>query len=662
MWQISDATSRYMGTEFCKRLVEQIAKSFGYRYVFIAIPSQGRTTRLRTVAFWSGSELIDNFAYELTGAPCEKVMERGVCFFPDGVQNRFPNDRTLRVLGASSYLGIPLTDCGGNVIGILAMCDVRAMEDCPQTRYLLAMLADRATVELQRWSESEARQKSEAQVRLLTEQAPVGLWTIDRDLIVTHMVGGAIRAITPETETLVGKSLFDLFRTTDTTFPAIANHLRALAGEENSYEIRWRNRLFQARLEPLRDHDNEIVGVAGVAFDVTDLQQAQQSLIASENRFRRLVEYAPESVTLFDIESGKFVMANAAATKLFGYSEQEFLNLNPSDLSPPTQPDGRSSRAKAMEWIDRACRGGMEQFDWVHCDREGRQFQCEVSLLSLQDNNRTMIRGSVLDVSQRRRAEDKLRAREAELAHVARISTMGEMVGGVAHELNQPLYAIQNFAKACEKLVGSSSGFDRDQLCEWMERIGSTAQYAGHVLTRLRNFVQQAPMNRSAADLHEIVDTALMLTHFEARRRRVQIQIDLAKALPKVDADAVQIQQVLVNLIRNAFEATGELFDQTARIVISAQPLSDVVRVQVRDNGRGLPADEFQIFDAFTSTKSGGMGLGLAIAKTIAEAHGGTLIARRPDGRGALFEFTLKTANQTQNRNQSENNGDGSTR
>ncbi len=644
MRQILESTSRFVGADFCSKLVEAISSTLGFRYAFIAMPQGDQTDRMKTVAFWSGETLIENFVYELSNSPCQKVMDRSVCFYADHVQEQFPKDRSLQRLGVRSYLGVPLIGRGGNVIAMMAMCDVRPMEDRPELRDLIALLADRAAVELDRWQESEARRESETQVRLLTDRSPVALWTTDSDLLFTRMCGGALRPIGLDREDLIGTSLYELLETTEESSRTIQAHLAAVAGEKRAYEMTFRNRVFQACVEPLRDHSGDITGVIGVAFDVTALKQTQQSLVASELRFRRLVEYAPEAVTLFDLEKQRFVMANAAAVKLFGYTKEEFLELTPVDLSPPKQLDGRPSAEKAMELLELARRGSVAAFDWVHCDRYGRPIQCEVHLLPLEDQGRMMIRGSAVDVSAKRKAEEELRSREDELAHVARISIMGEMAGGVAHELNQPLYAIQNFAKACESLVGNQPEFDRDQLCEWMERISSTAQYAGQVIARLRDFVKQSPLNRRSTDLREIVETAFMLTHFEARRRRVQIEIDLPDSLAPVHADAVQIQQVLVNLIRNGFEAVGELSDRRARIEIAARRLDRVVEVEVRDNGRGLPGDDVSIFDAFTSTKPGGLGLGLAIAKTITEAHGGTLLAKQREGPGAAFRFTLEIA------------------
>jgi PAS domain S-box-containing protein len=304
---------------------------------------------------------------------------------------------------------------------------------------------------------------------------------------------------------------------------------------------------------------------------------------------------------------------------------------------PPQQSTVRDA-------IQRAAQGEFVRFECTHVRYDGEVRDFDFSLSPIRDDD-----GSVIylvpegrDITEQKRAEASLRQKEAELAHVARVSTIGEMVAGLAHELNQPLYTIQNYGKACGNLLGDDNDVDRDQIREWLDEITSTAEYAGEVLLRLRNFVNRVPSEKEVVDLGETIGTAISFVHHEARESVAAIECAMSGALPTVFADAVQIQQVIVNLLRNAIEATQEKPHGDPQVTISTETKHDLVEVAVADNGAGLPSEsDLKIFEAFNSTKPDGMGLGLAISKTIVEAHGGTLVADNRPGGGAVFRFTL---------------------
>ena len=245
------------------------------------------------------------------------------------------------------------------------------------------------------------------------------------------------------------------------------------------------------------------------------------------------------------------------------------------------------------------------------------------------------------DVSEKKQAEQSLREIESQIAHLNRVSTMGEMVGGLAHELNQPLYAIQNYAKACGNLLADNDDANRDQLKQWLEQISSTTLYAGEVLLRLRNFVTRVRMNKNAVEIDQMIATALAITKHAALSKGIRVEQQIPDPLPTVKADAVQIEQVLVNLLQNAFDATEQQSSGEPTVKITAASKNSFVEIAVADNGPGLPPAAVKIFEAFNSTKSDGMGLGLAISKTIVEGHGGTLTATNGADGGAVFRFTL---------------------
>jgi two-component system sensor kinase FixL len=231
------------------------------------------------------------------------------------------------------------------------------------------------------------------------------------------------------------------------------------------------------------------------------------------------------------------------------------------------------------------------------------------------------------------------------LTHVARLSTLGEMAAELAHELNHPLYAILNYAKACRNALAEEGPPDLDALREWNEEIAEIASSAAEVVRRLRSFAQRGESPRTACRIEEIVKEALGLFAAEMRRARVTVETSFAAASPSVHVDRVQIQQILVNLLSNAVEAMQASPAEMRRITIRTSLGDEEVEVAVSDRGAGLPAEgATKIFEPFITTKPEGLGMGLSIARTIVEAHGGRLWADAAPGGGATFHFTLPRA------------------
>jgi two-component system sensor kinase FixL len=231
---------------------------------------------------------------------------------------------------------------------------------------------------------------------------------------------------------------------------------------------------------------------------------------------------------------------------------------------------------------------------------------------------------------------------QRQLTHVARLSTLGEMVAELAHELNHPLYAILNYAKASRNVLTEEGPPDLESLREWNQEIADIALSAAEVVKRLRTFARRGEAPRTGCRVEEIIADALGLVAVEMRRARATVETSFAAALPPVHVDRVQIQQILVNLLSNAIEAVQTLPVESRRITIQASVCDEVVQVAVSDRGVGLPpGNETEIFEPFVSTKPEGLGMGLSIARTIVEAHGGRLWAQANPEGGATFQFTL---------------------
>jgi PAS domain S-box-containing protein len=241
------------------------------------------------------------------------------------------------------------------------------------------------------------------------------------------------------------------------------------------------------------------------------------------------------------------------------------------------------------------------------------------------------------------RAEERAREQLAQLAHVARLATMGEMASGLAHELNQPLCAIVNFTEACVGLL-QRDGPERENLPQALNEVARQAQRAGEVIRRLRDFVKRREPERRAVDINALVREVVAFTNVELRHGDVRVRIALGKRLPKVFADSIQIEQVLVNLVRNACEAMRDADLGAKTLTIESVRRKGAVEVRVGDNGPGVPDElRHRLFEPFFTTKSDGMGMGLSISRSIMEVHEGRLWATPNRKGGTTFHFTIPT-------------------
>lgn len=242
----------------------------------------------------------------------------------------------------------------------------------------------------------------------------------------------------------------------------------------------------------------------------------------------------------------------------------------------------------------------------------------------------------------RERSERRIRTIELELAHVARVATMGQLAAGIAHELNQPLTAITSHTESCKRRVLSGNG-DSDELCKDLEEVVKLAMQAGATIRRLRDFIGTHEPHRSSLNINDVVKEASSILDWEAQRSRIPLRLELAPGLPTVLGDSILIQQVILNLARNALDAMIDNKDHERGLIIRTTTADrTTVEIAVSDTGPGVPAEEVErLFEPFFSTKPDGMGLGLAISRSITEANSGHLTAEPNSGRGMTFRITL---------------------
>jgi len=258
--------------------------------------------------------------------------------------------------------------------------------------------------------------------------------------------------------------------------------------------------------------------------------------------------------------------------------------------------------------------------------------------------------GAVTDITERVRAEETVRKTHAQLAHVTRVTALGELAASVAHEVNQPLTAIINNANACLALLPTDTD-EFDEVCKALAEIANDADRASAVLARIRGLVKKSPLEKARLHLCDVVSAVLVLVKPEATARRVTVQAQIPEDLPLTFGDRIQLQQVLLNLVINGMDAMNRVEEQKRLLLISGRrdEYDDwlAATISVQDFGIGLKTEEMErLFDAFYTTKPQGMGMGLAISRSIVEEHGGRLWAESNKGPGATFLFSLPAADR----------------
>ncbi len=389
-----------------------------------------------------------------------------------------------------------------------------------------------------------------------------------------------------------------------------------------------------------------LASIDDLKFQIAEREKAEAAVrelaTGLEAKVRRLVDANIIGICIWNLE-GRIIEANEAFLRMVGYDREDLVSGRVS-WREVTPDKWRAADERALAEL--VATGVCEPFEKEYFREDGSRVPVLVGAALLEGRRDEGV-AFVLDLTERKRAEAALHHAQMELAHVTRVTTLGELTASIAHEVSQPLTAIVTNANASLRwLAGETPNLDETRAA--MGRILRDGNRAGEVITRIRALVQKTDTEKARLDINQTVQEVILLAQSEAGHKGVALRTELAADLAPVLGDQVQLQQVILNLVMNGIEATASVTDRRRELLIrSRQHGSDQVLVAVQDSGIGIERENLEkIFDAFYTTKPQGMGMGLAISRSIVENHGGRLWAIPNDGPGATFQFTLQACSK----------------
>jgi len=381
-----------------------------------------------------------------------------------------------------------------------------------------------------------------------------------------------------------------------------------------------------------------------LALNRMRISASDRNTVAREAHLKSILNTIPDAMIVID-EQGSMQSFSPAAERLFGYQADEVIGKNIRMLMPSPYRESHDG------YLDRYMRTGERRIIGIGRvvvgeRRDGSTFPMELAVGEMRSGNQRFFTGFIRDLTERQKTEARLQELQSELVHISRLTAMGEMASALAHELNQPLSAIANYLKGSQRLLEGSTDERAMTMRDAMSKAAEQALRAGQIIRRLRDFVARGETERRVENITKLIEEASALALVGVKDRGVQVRFQFDPSVEMALADRVQIQQVLLNLMRNAVEAMET--SPKRELVVSATPApNDMVTITVADTGAGIaPEVASQLFQPFVTTKRQGMGVGLSISRTIVEAHGGQIWVEPNPAGGTIFRFTLPAVSE----------------
>ena len=523
----------------------------------------------------------------------------------------------------------PWPNCDGAVQGIL-------------------WVSDRLTPQIQ--DELRTRVLSEELNLLIDTATDFAICMLDEDGRVTIWNDGAERLFGWTEAEVRGKTIELTFDSAGAESGRPWNNLRRAKMDGVARDRYWRVRRDGSRFmaDVTVSHieaDGVLPGGFGyVVRDVTEQITQSRRVEASAVLLNSILQTVPDPMIVID-DQGLIQSFSATAQRLFGYTSEEVLGRNVSMLMPPPDCDRHDEYLRRYrETGKKHIIGGNRRVFGRR--KDGSVFPHTLHVGEATGGGKRVFAGFLRDLTETEMAETRLLELQRELAHIARVSEMGTLATTIAHELNQPLMAITNFVQTAADLLDRSNSSSLAIVTEALREAGEEAIRAGEIVKRLRSFVSRGELERSLESPAQLVTDACKLVEADAKYREIDWTIVAPDSPSSVLVDRVQIQQVILNLLRNAIDAIGMIGKVEVRIILEGE----MVRFEVSDNGPGVPEDRVErLFEPFSTSKKDGMGMGLAICRSIVEAHGGQLWYQRNKLGGAEFIFALPRFEESSN-------------
>jgi two-component system, LuxR family, sensor kinase FixL len=510
----------------------------------------------------------------------------------------------------------------------------------------------------ERKTADEALRESEKRFRTMADTAPVMIWMSGTDKLCTFLNKGWLDFTGRTLEQELGNGWAEGVHREDFDhcLEIYANSFDARQEFIMEYRLRRRDGEYRWVLDhsvPRFAPDGTFLGYIGTATDITELKRGEETLEKQRAFLRQVIDIDPNFIFAKDRE-GRFTLVNQALADAYGTTVETLIGKTDADFNSNPE-EVEFFRRMDLEVMDTLRERFIPEEPVTNSQGEIRWVQTVKRPILDKDGSANQVLGASTDITQRKKAESELQHNRQELAHVTRISTMGELAASLAHELNQPLTAILSNAQAAQRFMAADPA-DLEEVREILKDIVQDDSRASEVIQRMRALVKKEKISFVPLDLADVIREVELLVHGDAALHGIRVLLDLIPDLPRVRGDKVQLQQVVLNLLLNSFDAMKDCMVNEREVHVQAELEGEgLLRVAVRDRGIGLGNGKLdKVFQPFYTTKRDGLGMGLSISRSIIEAHSGRLWAENNPDRGATFYFTVPVGGSVEGRGSSD--------
>jgi PAS domain S-box-containing protein len=507
-----------------------------------------------------------------------------------------------------------------------------------QLRGLMLDITERKRIE-------QAILESEERFRTMADSAPVMIWMSGQDKLCTFFNKGWLDFTGRTMEQELGNGWAEGVHRED--FDRCLDVYGNAFDARQEFTMEYRLRRHDGEYRWVLDHgvprlgpEKAFLGYIGTAMDVTERKCAAEALENERQFLRQVIDISPNFIFAKDRE-GRFTLANRAVADAYGTTVAELIGKTDADFNPNAD-EVEFFHKMDLQVINSLAERFIPEEHVTDAEGQVRWLQTVKRPIIDESGSANQVLGTSTDITQRKATEEELRRQREELAHLTRVWNMGELATSLAHELNQPLTAILSNAQAAQRFLSNKEA-NIGEVREILRDIVEDNNRASEVIRRMRALVKKEKPEFTSLDVPSIIEEVRRLVHTDAVIRHVRISVDVSHELPHVRGDKIQLQQVLLNLLLNAFDAMKTSPAEERKVLLRAASDGDgMIKISVCDQGTGLPHDKLdKLFEPFFTTKRDGLGMGLSICRSIIEAHGGRLWAENNIGGGATFYFSV---------------------